>query len=130
MIKEISDIVKISCNKKKSDEEKFELALDLIKDMVSYTDLNGKIYYLNSSFAEFLGDSKENIKGKKESDFLHDKIAQICRENNQLVYEKGFLQKIDKIDGKIFETFKSRVSFCEEEKRDIEIFTVIEVKDC
>lgn len=119
-----------SSKEKKGDKEKFEKALDSIEAMVSYTDVDGKIYYLNSAFANFLGDTKENIIGKKETEFLNCEIAEICKKNNEIVSKSGFLKKVDVIDGKTFETFKSKVSFTEEEKKDIEIFTVIELKDC
>lgn len=127
-MKEVSKII----NKvlKKDGIKNFEEILDQINEMISYTDLEGKIYYLNIAFAEFLGDSKENIIGKKEGCYLPEKLKDICLQNNRDAYKNGFLSKVDIFDGRIFEVFKSKVSFREEKQKNIKIFTVIKIKDC
>lgn len=130
MIKEIIISIEENSKKNKSDKEKFQCALDSIEAMISYTDIDGRIYYLNSAFADFLGDTKDNIIGKKEDEFLNQEIAKLCEKNNKLVCESGFLKRVDVVGGKAFETFKSKVSFSEDENKDIKIFTLIELKDC
>lgn len=125
-MKEIGDVIKKSLEIGKSDRVKFEEALDLIDYMVFYTDIEGKIFYLNQAFANFLGESKKNIIGKKEEYFLGRKI----RKDNRIAYEKGVLSKKDKVDGRIFEVFKSRIDFLNKEKVKIQIFTTIKVMDC
>lgn len=125
-MKEIVDVIKKSLEIGKSDKVKFEEALDLIDYMVFYTDIEGKIFYLNQAFANFLGESKKNIIGKKEEHFLGKRI----RKDNKIAYEKGFLSKKDKFDGRIFEVFKSRIDFFSKEKVKIQIFTTIKVMDC
>lgn len=125
-MKEIGDVIKKSLEIGKSDRVKFEEALDLIDYMVFYTDIEGKIFYLNQAFANFLGESKKNIIGKKEEYFLGRKI----RKDNRIAYEKGVLSKKDKVNGRVFEVFKSRIDFLNKEKVKIQIFTTIKVMDC
>lgn len=127
-MKEISKIV--SKILKKDEENSFNEILDQISEMISYTDLEGKIYYLNIAFANFLGDYKENIIGKKEGNYLPPKLRDACLQNNRIAYKNGFLSKIDIFDGRIFEVFKSRVNFIDEKRKNIKIFTVIKIKDC
>lgn len=127
-MKEISKIV----NKvlKKSEDSNFNDILDQIVEMISYTDLEGKIYYLNIAFANFLGDDRENIIGKNEGDYLPPELRDVCLQNNRMAYKNGFLSKLDIFDGRVFEIFKSRVNFVDEKRKNIKVFTAIKVKDC
>lgn len=125
-MKEIVNVIKKSLEVGKSDKIKFEEALDLIDCMVFYTDIEGKIFYLNQAFANYLGESKKDIIGKKEEHFLGKKTSK----DNKIAYKKGFLSKKDKVDGRIFEVFKSRIDFFDKEKIKIKIFTTIKVMDC
>lgn len=127
-MKDISKLMKKVVQNEKNKEELFQKALDSLDEMISYTDIDGKIYYLNNAFANFLGDTKENIVGKMESDFLSKESGEICKENNRLAYEIGFIKRTDFVEGKFYDVYKSKVKVKGEKDEDISILSLIKEK--
>lgn len=127
-MKDISKIMKKVIQNRGGKEELFQKTLDSLDEMISYTDIDGKIYYLNSAFADFLGDTKENIVGKMESDFLSKESGEICKENNKLAYKVGFIKRIDFVEGKFYDVYKSKVEVEGEKGEDISILSLIKEK--
>lgn len=127
-MKDISKIMKKVIQNRGEKEELFQKTLDSLDEMISYTDIDGKIYYLNSAFADFLGDTKENIVGKMESDFLSKESGEICKENNKLAYKVGFIKRIDFVEGKFYDVYKSKVEVEGEKGEDISILSLIKEK--
>lgn len=107
---------------KNGTESSFQESLDLLEEMVFYTDREGKLYYANKLYADFLGEALENIIGKREGDFLDEDIAERCLENSRLAYDNKMIYREEELGGRKYLTFKSRIELgnC-----DAKIFTMI-----
>lgn len=127
-MKDISKIMKKVIQNKKNKEDLLQKTLDSLDEMISYTDIDGKIYYLNNAFADFLGDTKENIVGKLESDFLSKESGEMCKQNNKLAYKVGFIKKTDFVEGKFYDVYKSKIEIEGEKGEDISILSLIKEK--
>lgn len=127
-MKNISKIMKRVIQGTINKEDVLQNTLDSLDEMISYTDIDGKFYYLNNSFADFLGEKKENIIGKMESDFLSKESGEICKENNKLAYKIGFINKIDYVDGKFYDVYKSKIKVEGKKGEEISILSLIKEK--
>lgn len=107
---------------KNGEESLFQKSLDICDEMVFYTDLEGKLYYANKLYADFLGEKLENIIGKRESDFLDEEIAKKCLENSELAYDNGMFYQEEELAGRKYLTFKSKIEL---ESCNAKIFTMI-----
>ncbi|MGL4510610.1 PAS domain S-box protein [Cetobacterium sp.] len=127
-MKDISLIMKKVIQNTDDKEKMLEKTLDSLEEMISYTDIDGKFYYLNNSFAKFLGDRKENIIGKREMDFLSKEAGELCKENNRLAYKVGFIKRVDYVQGKYYDVFKSKVEIEGKKGEEISILSLIKEK--
>ena len=90
-------------------KNKLVTMLDTVQDFIFYLDSHGRIEYFNKAYSNFLGKSHLEILGKKESEFFSKDMAKKCDSNNDKALEKGHFYEEEYLDGKWFQTFKSRV---------------------
>lgn len=89
-------------------KKNFNALLDAIPDLVYLKDKKGKNLIVNKAYADFFGLKKEDIIGKKDSEFLDADLAAQCQKSDEEVFKKKDLVTVDE---KIEEDSKDIVYF-------------------
>ncbi|MBC2851965.1 diguanylate cyclase [Cetobacterium sp. 8H] len=103
-------------------ELKLNTILNTTEDLVFYLDSEGRIQYLNTAYANFIGKPYSEILGKKELDFFPAEMAIKCLSNNEQALTKGDYFEEEKFGDNWFSTFKGRVEL---ENNEVGILAMI-----
>lgn len=103
-------------------ELKLNTILNTTEDLVFYLDSEGRIQYLNTAYANFIGKPYSEILGKKEIDFFPAEMAIKCLSNNEQALTKGDYFEEEKFGDNWFSTFKGRVEL---ENNEVGILAMI-----
>ncbi|KRQ87371.1 Sensor protein kinase WalK [Caloramator mitchellensis] len=93
ILNDITDIVEMT---RRIDDDEMMLSniLNGVEDFICMTDLGGTITYLNSSAERILGFKKEEMIGKKLSEYFHqDELEEAKKEFQNLLDGKGVIDK-------------------------------------
>lgn len=110
-IHEISELKTLQkdLEEKSKNEDKLVAMLDTVQEFIFYLDSEGRLEYFNKAYAEYLNVPYENLYGKKEIEFFSEDMAKKCLENNRIALEKGIFYEEEHLEGRWYQTFKSRV---------------------
>lgn len=94
---------------KSKNKNKLVAMLDTVQEFIFYLDSEGRLEYYNKAYAEYLNMPYEDLCGRKESEFFSEEMTRKCLENNRIAFEEGNFYEEEYLDGRWYQTFKSRV---------------------
>ncbi|MGL5188959.1 MAG: diguanylate cyclase [Cetobacterium sp.] len=108
---DVSDLKKLEkdLEEKSKSQNKLVAMLDTVQEFIFYLDSEGRLEYFNKAYAEYLNIPNNELYGKKEIEFFPEAMAKKCLENNEIAFEKGNFYEEEYLDGRWYQTFKSRV---------------------
>lgn len=86
------------------------LNLDLNKDVIFIKNSNFEYIYANSKFCDLFNINLKNLIGKKDIDFISDKILlKTCEQSDLYVFENNYLICIESAFDKEFRVLKLKI---------------------